>query len=168
MALAWGETAGSVITAENCFCRAPAQADVSSITGDANGTVTVTDVRALNADQSGDRECFSGFDFDRVWSMGEDGPVLRLPESGGDLGGRISYSRYSGGGLRLAAGGALAEPVTVVAASYQNGRMTSSQQVPVAPGEEQWLRLDSSGDCWKLFVLDQSFRPLCPAGTLEE
>ena len=164
-ATAWAETAGGDVTVENCFCQTPASADVGNVRN-AKGTVTVKTVRALNTDQMLRQDSFPGFDFDRVWSMGESGPVLALSGNSEGKGDLISY-QYSGGELRLAAGNTLSEPVTVVAAAYQNGRMTDCRQVTVAPGgKEQFLSLGQTGAQWKLFVLDAGFRPLCPVAPI--
>ena len=166
VATAWAETAGSTITVENCFCQTPARADVEKV-WDAKGTATVTNGRTLTAEQAVRQDSFSGFDFDRVWSMGSNGPKLILPGNGEEKSELVSY-QYSGGELRLKAGSALTRQATVIVAAYQNGRMTDCRQVTVAPGEqEQPLSLGQTGAQWKLFVLDESSRPLCPAASIQ-
>ena len=167
VSLAWAETAGSDITVENCFCQAPAQADVGRVQ-DAKGTVSERNVRVLNADQMVLQDSFSGFDFGRVWTMGENGPELVLSGNSAEKDEIISY-QFSGGTLWLEAGKTLTDPVTVVAAAYQNGRMTDCRQVRVVPGgKERTLSLGQTGAQWKIFVLDDSFRPLCPAAPLRQ
>lgn len=62
----------------------------------------------------------------------------------------------------------LSEPICVLAATYQSGRMLDCQTVTLSePGQAETLTLRTTGDSVKLFAVSpEGFRPLCPAVTL--